>query len=250
MPTQLSLCMPPVSTRWTLAISSLIVLAAASSGLLGWQQQTPPVPLIPQDLKQEDEDRERYQRATDVLKALEVSKGDWVADVGAGNGYYVRRMAGLVGPRGKVFAEDIAEHAIEWLHQRVKANDLRNVEVIKGDMGNPALPADSFAAILVVNTYHHFQQYQPMIQQIFRALKPSGRLVIADYSLPAHRIQSRIDQIKNHEIDPGLVRAEAARVGFQVLKCEDPFLKRMPKVTTGDRIGAADMWLIVAVRPK
>src|SRR5258708_5728801 len=146
--------MPPVATRWTLAVVRLIVLAAASSGLPGWQQQTPPVPFIPQDLKEEDKDRERYQRATDVLKALEISRGDWVADVGAGNGYYVQRMAGLVGPTGKVFAEDIADHAIEWLHQRVKAYNLRNVEVVRGDIGNPALPADSFAAILVVNTYH------------------------------------------------------------------------------------------------
>jgi len=239
--------MLPVSTR---SVVSLIVLMAASTVLSGWQQQTPPVPFIPQDFKEEDQDRERYQRATDVLEALEISSGDWVADVGAGDGYFVQRMAGLVGPAGKVFAEDIADHSIEWLHQRVKAYNLRNVAVVKGDIGNPALPADSFAAILVVNTYHHFQQYQPMIQQIFRALKPGGRVVIVDYSLLAHRTESRADQIKTHEIDPALVHAEVGRVGFQVLKCEDPFLKRMPEVTTGDRIGAADMWLMVAVRPK
>jgi predicted methyltransferase len=229
---------------------SLIVLAATVTLTSGFQQQSPPVPVKPQDLKQEDKGRERYQRATHVLKALEISKGDWVADVGAGNGYYVERMADLVGPTGKVFAEDIADHSIEWLHQRVKAYDLRNVEVVKGDIGNPDLPADSLAAILVVNTYHHFQQYQPMLEQIFRALKPGGRLVVADYSLPSHRTEPRTDQIKIHEIDPGLARTELGRVGFQVLKCKDPFLKRMPEVTTGDRIGFADMWLMVAVRPK
>ena len=105
--------MPTVATRLMLAVVSLIVLATSPSGLSGWQQQSPPVPLIPQDLKEEDKDRERYQKATDVLKALEVSKGNWVADVGAGNGYYVQRMADLVGPTGKVFAEDISDHSIE-----------------------------------------------------------------------------------------------------------------------------------------
>jgi ubiquinone/menaquinone biosynthesis C-methylase UbiE len=239
-----------VSRRLTLAVLGLILMTTAPSGLSGWQQQSSPAPFIPQDFKQEDQDRERYQRATDVLKALVISKGDWVADVGAGNGYYAQRMADLVGPAGKVFAEDIADHAIEWLHQRVKANDLRNVEVVKGDISSPALPADSLAAILVVNSYHHFQQYQPMLEQMLRALKPGGRLVIADYDLPANRSEPRSEQIRNHRIDPGLVRAELERVGFQVLKCEDPFLKRMPEVTTGDRIGAADMWLLVAVRPK
>jgi ubiquinone/menaquinone biosynthesis C-methylase UbiE len=71
-----------------------------------------------------------------------------------------------------VFAEDIADHAIEWLHHRVTAYDLRNVKVIKGDISSSALPADSFAAILVLNMYHHFQQYQPMLEQMLRALKP------------------------------------------------------------------------------
>jgi hypothetical protein len=94
--------MPTAATRLTLAVVSLIVIATSPNGLSGWQQQSPPIPFIPQDLKEEDKDRERYQRATDVLRALEVSKGDWVADVGAGNGYYVQRMADLVGPAGKV----------------------------------------------------------------------------------------------------------------------------------------------------
>ncbi len=53
-----------------------------------------------------------------------------------------------------------------------------------------------------------------------------------------------------HEIDPALVRAELSRDGFQVLKLEDLFLKRMPEVGNGDRIGAADIWLMAAVRPK
>jgi len=42
------------------------------------------------------------------------------------------------------------------------------------------------------------------------------------------------------------VRAEVARAGFQVVKCEDPFVK---DVKTG-RIGLVDFWLMVAVRPK
>jgi len=132
--------------------------------------------------------------------------------------------------------------------ERAREHDLRNVEVVKGEADNPKLPADSLAAVLVVNSYHHFEQYEAMDQQILRVLKPGGRLVIADYSLPAHRTESRADQIKAHEIDPKLVREELTRIGFHILKCDDPFLKRMTDVTNGDRIGAADMWLMVAVR--
>ncbi|MBZ5621500.1 MAG: methyltransferase domain-containing protein [Acidobacteriia bacterium] len=220
-------------------------MATTASVSSGWPQQAAPVPF-----KAQDEDRERYQRPSDVLKALELSRGDWVADVGAGNGYYAQHMADLVGPTGKVFAEDIADYAIDFLHQRVKMFDLRNVEVAKGTDDDPKLPANSLAAVLVMNTYHHFSRYEPMLEQILKALKPGGRLVIGDYSLPDHRSQSRADQLKIHEIDPERVRAELGRAGYQIVRCEDPFLKRMSELKMGDRIAEADMWLMVAVKPE
>jgi predicted methyltransferase len=173
-----------------------------------------------------------------------------VADVGAGGGYYSMRLSAIVGPQGKVFAEEVWDSALKWLALRVKLFDLHNVEIVTGEDDNPKLPADSLAAVVVVNTYHHFEKHQPMCEQILKSLKPGGRLVIADYSLPAHRQKARADQIKIHEIDPELVRAELTHAGFKVLTCEDPFVNRMPEVATSYGPKEADMWLMVAVRPQ
>jgi predicted methyltransferase len=224
---------------WLAAICPSRAFQQASTASAG-------LPITPDKFKALDDDREANQRATDLLKAMGVSRGDWVTDVGAGNGYYSMRLSQMVGPEGKVFAEDISDTVMGWLDQRVKAFDLRNVEIVKGEIDNPKLPLDSLAAILIVDAYHHFTQYQAMLGQLFHELKPGGRLVIADYSLPAHRTQSRADQLKIHEIDPELVRAEVAQAGFQAVKCEDPFSQG---VKTG-RIGLVDLWLMVAVRPK
>ncbi len=228
---------------------ALFVLAAAICPSRAFQQESAVNvgnPSTLYDFKAGDQDREANQRATDLLKAVEVSRGDWVADVGAGAGYYSMRLSQMVGPEGKVFAEDISDHAMEWLNRRVKTFDLRNVEIVKGEIDNPKLPVDSLAAVLIVDSYHHFTNYTPMLEQLLHELKPGGRLVIADYSLPAHRAQSRPDQLKIHEIDPELVRAEVAQVGFQVVKCDDRFVN---EVKTG-RNGLVDLWLMVAIRPK
>ena len=231
--------------RWrTLSVLGILAMTAAASVALGWQQAPARVPF-----KLQDEDREKFQRPSDVLKALEISRGDWVADVGAGNGYYVQHMADLVGSTGKVFGEDITEDAIGFLKLRVNMFSLRNAQIIKGDEDDPKLPTDSLAAVLVMNTYHHFSHHEPMLERILHSLKPGGRFVIGDYSLAEHRSQSRADQLKIHEIDPELVRSEVEAAGFHVVKCENPFLKRMPEVS-GDKIGASDMWLMVAIRPK
>ena len=231
---------------------SVIGLAAAISVLAGFQDArsvNPGSPSTLEDFKAGDVSREPYQKATDLLAALQVSQGDWVADVGAGVGYYSMRLAEMVGAEGKVFAEDISDPAMRWLNARVSVFNLSNVEVVKGAVDDPRLPAGRLAAVLIVDSYHHFTNYQAMLEKILHSLKPGGRLVIADYSFGEHRVQPRADQLKLHEIDPELVRKEVGAAGFEVVKCEDPFVKWRPGVGN-TRASATDMWLMIAIRPK
>src|ERR1019366_6793677 len=95
-----------------------------------------------EDFKAGDANREPYQKSSDLLAALQVSQGDWVADVGAGAGYYSMRLADMVGPEGMVFAEDVSDSAMGWLNARVNVFKLLNVEVVKGtvDDQNPGQP--------------------------------------------------------------------------------------------------------------
>jgi predicted methyltransferase len=229
---------------WLLSVLLALPIAAQQRAL------NPGYPSTVEDFKAGDQNREVQQRATDLLQAMNAAPGDWVADVGAGAGYYVMRLSTIVGPQGKVFAEEVWNPALRSLDLRVKLFDLHNVEVVKGEDDDPKLPAESLAAVVVVNSYHHFEKYQPMCEQILHALRPGGRLVIADYSLPSHRQKSRDDQLKIHEIDPELVRAELTRAGFRVLSCVDPFVNRMPEVVLTYGPKEADMWLMVAVRPR
>src|SRR5262245_50606080 len=54
--------------------------------------------------RSEREDEEAPERA---LKILGIEPGSTVADIGAGSGYFSVRMAKLVGPAGRVYANDI-----------------------------------------------------------------------------------------------------------------------------------------------
>jgi precorrin-6B methylase 2 len=57
-------------------------------------------------------------------------------------------MSDLVGPTGKVFAEDIADDAIDSIRERVRTFGLQNVEIVKGHVDNPDLPADALDSVL------------------------------------------------------------------------------------------------------
>ena len=205
----------PLVLAYLIASASTIVPLAAL-------QDARPInignPSTIEDFKAGDADR---KQATDLMSALQLSPGNWAADIGAGGGYYSMRMAETVGPTGKVFAEDITEASMKWLNLRVSLFHLSNVEVVKGSEDDPRLPDERLAAILIVDTYHHFTNYQTMLKKMLNALEPGGRLVIADFSLAERRIQPRADQVKLHEIDPNLVRKEIESAGFVNVKLDE-----------------------------
>ena len=153
----------------------------------------------------------------ELLRTLDVKPGTWVADVGAGAGYYAMRLSDMVGPTGKVFAEDISDASLRWLNRRVTVFGLQNVAIVRGAIDDPNLPANQLDAVLVMDSYHHFAQPQAMLEHILQALKPGSRLVIADYSRADHRGASRAEQLQMHEIDPAIVRSEIDRLGFRVV---------------------------------
>src|SRR5262247_4696224 len=155
--------------------------------------------------------RDEWQRPGEVMDALGLKSGHRVADIGCGYGYFTFRLAARVGAEGKVYAEDIDSGAIDKVRQRKEREKLDQVEPILGESADPRLPKD-LDAVLIVETYHEFRDYDRMTQAVFRALKPGGRLAIIDSEGPSGRPRTEYHRL--HSIPAGLVRAEIARHGF------------------------------------
>ena len=199
--------------------------------------------------KRSDPNREPHQRASDVLLAAQIKSGDSAADTGAGSGYYTGRLSGMVGPTVREFAVEVSETSLGVLRERVRTDGLKNGAVVRAEPGDPHLDAAaSLDAVLIVDAYHDFVQDQGMLQQTHKALKPGGRLVIADYFSPQADNQPRENQARRHVLAPSLAVEELRRAGFAVEKLEDPFLERKPEAK-GSHIAEAALWLLTAIRP-
>jgi predicted methyltransferase len=155
--------------------------------------------------------RDEWQRPGEVMDALGLKPGHRVADIGCGLGYFTFRMAARVGTEGKVFAVDIDEEAIDKVRQRKQREKLDQVEPILGESADPRLP-NELDVVLIVDTYHEFRDYDRMMEAIFRALKPGGRLAIIDGEGPSGRPRAEYHRL--HTIPADLVRKEVARHGF------------------------------------
>jgi predicted methyltransferase len=173
-----------------------------------------PTALAVRNLPQESDrsrKRDEWQRPGEVMEAMGVKSGHRVADIGSGYGYFTFRLAARVGAEGKVYAVDIDEEAVDKVRRRKESEKLEQVEPILGKSDDPRLPND-LDAILIVDTYHEFREYDRMMQAVFRALKPGGRLVIIDGEGPTGKPRTEYHRL--HTIPAELLREEVGRNGF------------------------------------
>src|SRR5437016_7834129 len=160
-------------------------------------------------------EREAEEAPGAALDAIGLKKGDVVADIGAGVGYFTWRMAERVGPEGKVYANDIQPGMLEQLKKNVASRGLTNVGPVLGAEDDPKLPAGKLELELLVDVYHEFSKPQKMLAGLREALKPSGRLVLLEYrkedpSVPIKLAHKMTVQEVRAEIEPEGFRFEAS----------------------------------------
>ncbi|MES1241909.1 MAG: class I SAM-dependent methyltransferase [Acidobacteriota bacterium] len=131
----------------------------------------------------EREGRAELERPEVTIAAMGLEDGDVVADIGAGTGFYSRRLARAVAPSGKVYANDIQPEMLERLKELAAKDGIGNIVTVLGTETDLKLPAKTFDWVLLVDVYHEFQQPEVMLGKIREALKPGGRVALVEYRL-------------------------------------------------------------------
>lgn len=126
-------------------------------------------------------EREAEENSTLLMASLKVKPGDAVADIGAGTGYYSRRLAKLVGPQGIVYAEEIQQEMLDLLTNKAAQAGITNIQPILGTIIDPKLPRASVDMILMVDVYHEFDHPYEMTTAMIEALKPGGRIIFVEF---------------------------------------------------------------------
>jgi ubiquinone/menaquinone biosynthesis C-methylase UbiE len=161
-------------------------------------------PIVSDAFSTEDA-RDRVGEFEAVMRHADVRAGMWVADIGAGEGYYTVRLSPLVGAKGRVLAQDIVASTRDQLAQRVQRGGLDNVAVRLGAPADPMLPPASFDRIFMVHMYHEVTDPYAFLWHLVGGLKPGGQVVVVDADRPVSR----------HGIPPLRLACELAEVGLK-----------------------------------
>ena len=125
-------------------------------------------------------ERIREEMPDDVVANMGLESDQVVADIGAGSGYFSFRIADRV-PSGKVLAVDIQPEMLQLIERQKTDKGVANIEGVLGQVDNPNLAPNSIDAAIMVDAYHEFSHPFEMINGIYDALRPGGRIFLLEY---------------------------------------------------------------------
>ena len=168
----------------------------------------------------EVESREVYSARERILASIGIKRGQTVADIGAGTGFYSRLFASEVGETGWVYAVDISTRFLEHINQRSRADGVKNLTAVLGTSHSVRLPPNSADVVFVCDTYHHFEYPQSTLASIRRALRPGGTLVLIDFErIPGQsrewtlgHVRAGKEEFKKEIVDAGLRFVEEVQI--------------------------------------
>lgn len=160
-------------------IAALITVVAPNpgrSGQLEWRDAKDWIKSL------EDPERLAELRVDERLAPLELRPGQVVADIGAGTGVFSRAIARLVGPTGRVYAEDIQQGLVDYILERARAEQLPNIVAVLGAFNDPRLPARDVDVVWIHDVFHAIEDKAGFLRALVSYLKPDARIAIVDWA--------------------------------------------------------------------
>ncbi|MFT6797919.1 MAG: SAM-dependent methyltransferase [Nonlabens sp.] len=132
-------------------------------------------------------EREKEENTSKLLKNMNIQLSNTVADIGAGSGYHVFKIAPAA-KNGFVYAVDIQDEMLAVMDYRIDTSKIDNVGVIKGSEKSVNLAANSVDKVLMVDVYHEFSYPKEMIASIKKALRAQGKVYLIEYRAEDARV--------------------------------------------------------------
>jgi fructan beta-fructosidase len=125
--------------------------------------------------------REQEEKTDLLVDSLKIKSGEVIADIGAGTGYFCRKLSPKTGEKGTIYAVDIQPEMLDLLTNTMAGLKVRNVRPILGTITDPKLPPGQVDTVLMVDVYHEFDHPYEMMENIVKGLKPGGRVVFVEF---------------------------------------------------------------------
>ncbi|MGH7804541.1 MAG: class I SAM-dependent methyltransferase, partial [Candidatus Binatia bacterium] len=161
----------------------------------------------------DDPQRDAWQKPDETVAALAITKGMTVADLGAGTGYFSKRLSQAVGETGTVFAVDVEPNLVVHLRDRAEREKTKNVIPVLASFDDPRLPARAVDLVFMLDTFHHLDHRLGYLKHLRTRLRDGGRIAVIDWK------EGELDEgpPPDHKIARGTVVKEMTDAGYELV---------------------------------
>jgi arsenite methyltransferase len=117
-----------------------------------------------------------------IIESLQTTKGQTIADIGSGGGYFTLEFARRVGEAGKVYAVDDKPAYLDFVKRQSEKARMSNIVFVLAKSDGIGLPETALDLIFARNVFHHLADPTKYFRSLKRALKPGGRVAIIDHA--------------------------------------------------------------------
>ncbi|MCA1023294.1 demethylmenaquinone methyltransferase [Halobacillus litoralis] len=128
----------------------------------------------------------------DVMKRMNVQPGDTALDVCCGTGDWTMALAEAVGSNGKVTGLDFSENMLSVGIKKKLAGRVRQVEFQHGNAMALPFEDDQFDFVTIGFGLRNVPDYQQVLREMFRVVKPGGKVVCLETSQPTNPFFKRM----------------------------------------------------------
>ena len=126
-----------------------------------------------------------------------IDQGEAVLDIGCGSGVDAIFAAMMTGPSGKVVGIDVTPEMLTRATENLALMDLKNVTFEEAAADNLPFAALDFDVVISNGAFNLVPDKPRAISEVFRVLKPRGRLMIADQILIGEQPKEKKQIIKS-----------------------------------------------------
>lgn len=124
-----------------------------------------------------------------VMRIVRRAKAHKIMDVATGTGDLAIAMAKRV-DRTQILGVDLSEEMLAVARRKIEKQGLEErIMLEKGDAENLSMVAsESIDAITVAFGVRNFEHIERGLSELYRTLKPGGKLVVLEFSIPKNRL--------------------------------------------------------------
>ncbi|MEK6951791.1 MAG: methyltransferase domain-containing protein [Nanoarchaeota archaeon] len=113
-----------------------------------------------------------------IIGSLKLFRGEKILDVGCGTGKLLDKINSLNNCPRELVGIDISEGMINIAREKRP----KNLSFFVSDAGELSFEDDYFDAVINATSFHHYPEQERVLKEMYRVLKPAGKLYLADLS--------------------------------------------------------------------